>query len=68
MGDPASIGPEVAVKALLDPKVYEACNPVLVGEADVFEQAIAFCGLDLKVNRISKIADAKFEKGTADVF
>ncbi|MFL9831200.1 4-hydroxythreonine-4-phosphate dehydrogenase PdxA [Flavobacterium sp. ST-87] len=68
MGDPASIGPEVAVKALLDSKVYEVCNPVLVGEADVFEQAIAFCGLDLKINRISKIADAKFEKGIADVF
>jgi 4-phospho-D-threonate 3-dehydrogenase / 4-phospho-D-erythronate 3-dehydrogenase len=68
MGDPASIGPEVAVKALLDPKVYEVSRPVLVGEADVFEQAIAFCGLDLKINRISKIADAKFEKGIVDVF
>ncbi|RVT78531.1 4-hydroxythreonine-4-phosphate dehydrogenase PdxA [Flavobacterium sufflavum] len=68
MGDPASIGPEVAVKALLDSNVYEVCQPVLVGEADVFEQAIQFCGLDLKINRISKIADAKFEKGTADVF
>ncbi|WP_207720137.1 4-hydroxythreonine-4-phosphate dehydrogenase PdxA [Flavobacterium undicola] len=68
MGDPASIGPEVAVKALLDSTIYEVCQPVLVGEADVFEQAIQFCGLDLKINRISKIADAKFEKGTADVF
>ena len=68
MGDPASIGPEVAVKALLDPKVHEVCQPVLVGEADVFEKAIGFCGLDLKINRISKIADARFEKGIADVF
>ena len=68
MGDPASIGPEVAVKALLDPKVYEVCRPVLVGEADVFEKAIEFCGLNLKINRISKIADASFEKGIADVF
>jgi len=68
MGDPASIGPEVAVKALLDDKVYQVCNPILVGEADVFEQAIGFCGLDLKVNRISKIADAQFEKGIIDVF
>ena len=68
MGDPASIGPEVAVKALLNDKVYEVCNPILVGEADVFEQAIGFCGLDLKINRISKIADAQFEKGIVDVF
>lgn len=62
MGDPASIGPEVAVKALLNSKVYEVSRPVLVGEADVFEKAIEFCRLDLKINRISKITDAKFEK------
>lgn len=68
MGDPASIGPEVAVKALLDSTIYEVCQPVLVGVAAIFEQAIQFCGLDLKINSISKIADAKFEKGIVDVF
>ncbi len=68
MGDPASIGPEVAIKALMDSKVYDICRPVLVGEADVFEDAVKFCGLDLKVHRISKIEQAKFEPGTADVY
>jgi 4-hydroxythreonine-4-phosphate dehydrogenase len=36
MGDPASIGPEIAVKALLEKKIHEICRPLLVGDAAVF--------------------------------
>lgn len=36
MGDPASIGPEIAVKALLNEKIYAICRPILVGDAAVF--------------------------------
>ncbi len=32
-GDPAGIGPEVAARALSDPRVLEVCDPVLYGEA-----------------------------------
>lgn len=32
MGDPGGIGPEVALKALRGPAVWEACCPVLVGD------------------------------------
>jgi len=31
LGDPAGIGPEVALKALRDKEVYEAVDPVLIG-------------------------------------
>lgn len=31
-GDPLGIGPEVAVRALKDPRVQAACAPVLIGE------------------------------------
>ena len=31
MGDPAGIGPEVALKAIADPRVTEVCEPVLYG-------------------------------------
>jgi 4-hydroxythreonine-4-phosphate dehydrogenase len=31
VGDPAGIGPEIARKAALDPRVLEACDPVLYG-------------------------------------
>lgn len=35
-GDPAGIGPEIALKAALDPEVKEMCRPVLVGDPEVF--------------------------------
>ncbi len=68
MGDPASIGPEIAVKALLQEETYHICKPLLVGDAVVFQQIIDLLELNAKVNAVSKVADAKFELGTIDVF
>jgi len=33
-GDPAGIGPEIAAKAMSDPRVREVCDPLLYGHAD----------------------------------
>ena len=68
MGDPASIGPEIAVKALQEKKIHDICRPLIVGDAKVFEQIINRLKLNAKVNAVSKVADAKFESGTIDVF
>ena len=68
MGDPASIGPEIAVKALLERKIHEICKPFLTGDASVFEDIIERLELEAKVNVIDKVTDAKFEWGTIDVF
>ena len=40
MGDPASIGPEIAVKALQEKKIHDICRPLLVGDAAVFDDII----------------------------
>ena len=32
MGDPAGVGPEIIVKALSDPALYEICRPVVFGD------------------------------------
>jgi len=32
MGDPAGVGPEIIVKALNDPAVYETCRPLVLGD------------------------------------
>jgi 4-hydroxythreonine-4-phosphate dehydrogenase len=37
MGDPAGIGPEIALKAALDSRVRKACLPLLVGDRRAFE-------------------------------
>jgi 4-hydroxythreonine-4-phosphate dehydrogenase len=67
MGDPASIGPEIAVKALLEEKIHAICRPVLVGDAGVFRDIIQRLGLKATVHAIAKVAEAVFQPGTIDV-
>ncbi len=68
MGDPASIGPEIAVKALLDENVQSICRPLIIGDASVFNQIIFRLGLKARINDVSKVSEAKFENGIIDVF
>src|SRR5690349_11022727 len=46
IGDPAGIGPEISIKAALDPKVRAACAPVVVGDPGVIARHAKACGLD----------------------
>ncbi|MGC9348795.1 MAG: 4-hydroxythreonine-4-phosphate dehydrogenase PdxA [Anaerolineae bacterium] len=36
IGDVVGIGPEVVAKALVHPKIYEVCRPLVIGDARVF--------------------------------
>jgi 4-hydroxythreonine-4-phosphate dehydrogenase len=45
LGDPAGIGPEIALKAALDARVRAVCQPVLFGDRGVLETHAAACGL-----------------------
>ena len=38
MGDPAGIGPEVILKALADPSIKRACNPLILGDWGVLQR------------------------------
>ena len=67
MGDPAGIGPEITAKSLTKKEIYEMCQPVVIGDAKVFEQAIKIVEADLKVNIISKPSEGKYEFGTVDL-
>jgi len=67
MGDPASIGPEIAVKALLRKEILQICRPVLIGDASVFEQIIKLLQLKATVRSIATVADAEYEEGTINV-
>jgi 4-hydroxythreonine-4-phosphate dehydrogenase len=68
MGDPASIGPEIAIKALLTRHLFEICNPVIIGDAAVFNDIIQKLGMDAKINPIKNIKDARFIYGEPDVY
>ena len=68
MGDPASIGPEITVKALSDLAIYEKCSPIIIGDAAVMEAAVEKKKKNVKINAVSDVKEAKFEFGTIDVY
>ncbi|MBE7171911.1 MAG: 4-hydroxythreonine-4-phosphate dehydrogenase PdxA [Williamsia sp.] len=68
MGDPASIGPEVAVKALADEGTYQICRPLLIGDAQICREAVALCNLPLEVRAVKDSHEARFEAGVIDVY
>jgi 4-phospho-D-threonate 3-dehydrogenase / 4-phospho-D-erythronate 3-dehydrogenase len=68
MGDPASIGPEIAVKALLTDAIHAICRPLLVGDAGVFRDIIKRLQLPATVNAVTAVSEAQFKKGVIDVF
>lgn len=68
MGDPASIGPEITLKALNNPDIYQEAKPLVVGDLGMLYKAQRAVGLEhLKFNRISQVSEAIFEYGTIDV-
>ncbi|MBW4083667.1 4-hydroxythreonine-4-phosphate dehydrogenase PdxA [Paenibacillus sp. S150] len=67
MGDAAGIGPEVIVKALSHPDVYEVCRPVVIGDAGILKRAAAVSGRDeTEIHPVSGVAEALFRQGTID--
>jgi 4-hydroxythreonine-4-phosphate dehydrogenase len=68
MGDPAGIGPEIAVKSFSDKAVYNICNPLLVGNAVLMARAVNELKSKLKINVINRVSEAQFSFGKIDVF
>lgn len=68
MGDPAGNGPEITIKALAHADIYDRCNPIVIGDADMLEQAKGFVHMpEITIHRCEKVCDAKFVPGTIDV-
>lgn len=69
MGDPAGCGPEITVKALKAPGLYERCRPLVIADAAVIEDGLRICGeKQMRVNRVSAVKDAVFQPGVIDVY
>jgi len=67
MGDAAGIGPEIIAKALSLKEIYDVCRPVVIGDADAMREGIKVARVQLKINPIKELSDARFEHGTIDV-
>ena len=54
LGDPAGIGPEIALKAALDPAVRAICHPVLFGDRSVLDAHAKACSLAPRLQAIAR--------------
>lgn len=66
-GDPAGIGPEICLKAALDPAVRTACDPILVCDADILERHARLCGAKAELHVVEHVAKAKWIDGRINV-
>ena len=67
MGDPAGIGPEVIMKSLAHPELYQRCRPLVIGDAERLRQAGKIAGVKLTVNPVQSPSQGAYKAGTADV-
>ena len=68
IGDPAGIGPEIAVKSALDSRVLEVANPLLIGDVNVIENIMELCNIKAEVIEIDDPRGVSFLGGTIYVY
>ena len=68
MGDASGIGPEVIVKAFLNPEIQNTVRPIVVGDARIMKTALKFAkGQPVEVHAVKRVLEAKFQNGVIDV-
>ena len=68
MGDPAGIGPEVVVKALLDKKVRQSCRPLVFGSYDIIFSTAKGLLRKVNVRKTTWVEDIKDSEECINVF
>ncbi len=66
-GDPAGIGPEIALKAAMDARVRSLCRPLLVGDPAVVAMHAQAAGFTPRLHVIGKPADADWSDGAVSL-
>lgn len=67
IGDIAGVGPEIVVKALAHPEVYEWCRPIVVGEKKAMERALLVTDSKLQIRCVEHPGDVDAEYGILDL-
>ena len=68
MGDPSGCGPEITLKALRSPEIYQKCRPVVIGDANVMRAAKGILKLsEMKINAVQSPDEGIYMPGTVDV-
>lgn len=67
LGDPAGIGPEIVVKALMEKDCFEASRPLVYGDASIVEKAAARFTPSAVVRVVHRAGEAQGRPGVIDV-
>jgi 4-hydroxythreonine-4-phosphate dehydrogenase len=67
IGDPGGIGPEITAKALNLKEIYDISRPLAVADYGVMQDALKFSDVDLTINAVQNVRDARFAHGTMDI-
>lgn len=67
MGDPAGIGPEIIIRALLDDTVYDICRPLVIGDPAVLETAMRAAGKQPDLHRVDTPDRGNYKPSAIDV-
>ncbi len=67
IGDPAGIGPEIVVRALLRPETYEACRPLVIGTQALIEDVLRATGANSEIVAVPDPQKGKYQYGSIDL-
>jgi 4-hydroxythreonine-4-phosphate dehydrogenase len=63
VGDPAGVGPEIALKCALDPRVTRIARPVLFGDPRAVRVHADACGIRAQVHAFARAAEVTWRDG-----
>ncbi len=67
MGDPVGVGPEIVVMALSDPRIYQVCRPLIIGDFNALEQARQRLAPGHRIWVVEAPGEGRFAPGTIDL-
>jgi 4-phospho-D-threonate 3-dehydrogenase / 4-phospho-D-erythronate 3-dehydrogenase len=68
MGDPAGIGPEIVLKALAHPAIYQRCRPLVIGDRRILARAADWVGQSRIIFRVvDEPGDGRYNPGMVTV-
>lgn len=67
MGDPAGIGPEIALKSLQELSIYQICKPIIIGDLNTLQENAKTLKECFVFTRITNIDSVQGTKGVIEV-
>lgn len=68
MGDPAGIGPEIALKSLKEPSIYKICKPIIIGDLNTLQETAETLKESIAFQPITSIDVVQGIPGVIEVF